>query len=234
MIPLRAEKWFGFKQLRLKNRPGENSPLGDLAQLEGEAVFHQISEAMKTQVQRLERVDAQDRKDGTPRQKRLRQIPPETGKFLTLLAVNVPEGQMIEIGTSAGYSTLWLSLAAMATGRKIVTFEIQEEKARMAEETFRIAEVEEVVELVIGDAVEHLSEYREIAFCFLDAEKEIYKACYDVVVPKLVSGGYLIADNAINHRDTLYPMIEQSLKDHRVDAMVVPVGKGLLICRKLC
>lgn len=196
-------------------------------------MFHQASLKIQTQMHRLEQVDAQDRKDGTPRLKRLRQISPETGKFLALLAANIPEGQMIEIGTSAGYSTLWLSLAAMEMKRKITTFEILEEKVQLARETFRAVQIESIVELVEGDAVEHLDGYRIVAFCFLDAEKEIYKACYDAVVPNMVRGGYLIADNAINHRDTLQPMIEQSLNDHRVDSMIVPVGKGLLICRKI-
>jgi caffeoyl-CoA O-methyltransferase len=196
-------------------------------------VFHQISLEIQTQMHRLEQIDAQDRKDGTPRLKRLRQISPETGKFLALLAINVPKGQIIEIGTSAGYSTLWLSLAAMEMKRKITTFEILEEKAQLATETFRAAQIESIVELVEGDAVEHLDGYRSVAFCFLDAEKEVYKACYDAVVPNIVKGGYLIADNAINHRDTLQPMIEQSLNDRGVDSMVAPVGKGLLICRKI-
>jgi len=185
------------------------------------------------QMKRLEQLDAQDRQDGTPRLQRLRQIPPETGRFLALLAANVPAGAMLEIGTSAGYSTLWLSLAAKATGRKIITFEILAEKVRLAQEIFRVAGVEDVIELVAGDAREHLADYREIAFCFLDAEKEIYQACYDAVVPNLVSGGYLIADNAINHQETLAPMLDNALCDQRVAAMVAPVGKGLLICRKM-
>jgi len=188
---------------------------------------------MLLQMQRLERLDVQDRNDGTPRVKRLRQIPPETGRFLALLAANVPQGQIIEIGTSAGYSTLWLSLAALTTGRKIVTFEILAEKVSLAKETFQAAQVADVIELVPGNALEHLGKYREIALCFLDAEKEIYQACYDAIVPNMVSGGYLIADNVINHRETLETMIEKSLQDERVDAMVVPLGKGLLICRKL-
>jgi len=196
-------------------------------------MFHQISKNIQKQMHRLEQIDAKDRKDGTTRLKRLRQIPPETGQFLALQAVNVPEGQIIEIGTSAGYSTLWLALAALETGRKITTYEILEEKIQLAKETFREAEVETVVELVAGDALEYLGEKQEIAFCFLDAEKEIYQACYDTVIPKMVSGGYLIADNAINHQETLQSMIENALRDIRVDAMVAPVGKGLLICRKL-
>ena len=139
----------------------------------------------------------------------------------------------LEIGTSAGYSTLWLSLAARETGRKIITFEILPEKVRLAKDTFQAAEVEDVIELAAGDALEHLRSYRKIAFCFLDAEKEVYQKCYDAVIPNLVRGGYLIADNAINHQETLAPMLEKALRDDRVDAMVAPIGKGLLICRKL-
>ena len=196
-------------------------------------MFHNISPEIQTQMQRLEALDAKDRADGTPRLQRLRQIPPVTGKFLALMAANVPAGQMLEIGTSAGYSTLWLSLAAKAQGRTITTFEILPEKVKLATETFARAQVENTVELVAGDAVEHLAKLDEIAFCFLDAEKEVYKACYDLVIPKMVTGGYLIADNAINHRETLRPMIDASLQDPRVDAMVATIGKGLLVCRKI-
>lgn len=196
-------------------------------------MFHNISPEIKAQMQRLEVIDAKDRKDGTPRLQRLRQIPPLTGKFLALIAANAPTGKMIEIGTSAGYSTLWLSLAANALGRKITTFEILPAKIELATETFKLAEVGDVIELVAGDALNHLAKFEEIAFCFLDAEKEVYKACYDLVIPNMVTGGYLIADNAINHRETLQPMIEASLEDPRVDAMVANIGKGLLVCRKV-
>lgn len=71
-------------------------------------MFHTISPAMQAQMQRLEQIDAQDRLDGTPRTQRLRQIPAETGQFLAILAASAPPGHLIEIGTSAGYSTLWL------------------------------------------------------------------------------------------------------------------------------
>ena len=165
--------------------------------------------------------------------KRLRQIPPETGRFLALLAANAPDGSIVEIGTSAGYSTLWLALAAMETGRSITTFELLPEKAAMARCTFRDAGVDDVIELIEGDALAHLESFAEIAFCFLDAEKEVYRACYEAVIPRMMSGGYFVADNAINHRATLQLVIDAALADERVDAMVAPVGKGLLLCRKL-
>jgi predicted O-methyltransferase YrrM len=180
----------------------------------------------------LEAADAQDRRDGTPRLERLRQIPPETGRFLALLAAMAPAGTYLEIGTSAGYSTLWLALACRELGRKITTFEMLPAKAALARETFRAAEVEDVVELVEGDARDHLPNCNDIAFCFLDAEKEVYADCYELVVPRMLPGGLLVADNAINHRATLMPMLDRALSDDRVDAQIVPIGKGELLCRK--
>lgn len=196
-------------------------------------MFHNIPAEIAAEMARLEAIDARDRVDGTPRSQRMRQIPPETGRFLALLLANAPAGEVIEIGTSAGYSTLWLALAGRASGRTISTFEISLEKVGLAQATFAASGVEDVVNLVHGDALQHLPEYQEIAFCFLDAEKEIYGDCYDLVIPNMIPGGLLVADNAINHRQSLQPMIDDALADPRVDAMVAPVGKGLLLARKV-
>jgi len=196
-------------------------------------MFHNIRPSILARMEYLENIDAQDRLDGTPRLKRLRQIPPETGRFLALLLAAAPEGAILEIGTSAGYSTLWLALACEMQQRQLVTFELLPEKAVQARETFETAVVEHIVKLVEGDALDYLSGYNEIGFCFLDAEKEIYEACYEAIVPKLVPGGLLVADNAINHRETMAPMIKKALNDKRVDGLIVPIGKGELVCRKV-
>jgi len=180
----------------------------------------------------LEEVDARDRFDGTNRLQRLRQIPPETGRFVALLAASAPAGRYIEIGTSAGYSTLWIALACRALGRRVTTFEVLDEKAALARETFALTGVDDVVAFVHGDARDHLADLDDIAFCFLDAEKEIYGECYEAVVPRMTKGGLLVADNAINHEATLRPMLDRALADERVDAMVVPIAKGELVCRK--
>lgn len=181
----------------------------------------------------LEVIDVRDRQDGTPRLERLRQIPPQTGRFLALLAASAPHGPWLEIGTSAGYSALWLALAARERDQRLTTFELLPEKAALARETVRQAQVEDVVDLVEGDALQALPAFEAIAFCFLDAEKEIYRACYDLVVPRLAPGGLLVADNAINHRQTLQPMLDHALQDERVDALIVPIGKGELVCRRV-
>ena len=85
-------------------------------------LFHNIPENVRMRMEYLEEIDSKDRNDGTPRLKRLRQIPPETGKFVSLLAASAPKGKFIEIGTSAGYSTLWIALACKLLGSKITTF----------------------------------------------------------------------------------------------------------------
>jgi caffeoyl-CoA O-methyltransferase len=195
-------------------------------------MFHDIPTAMLARMHQLEALDAIDREDGTSRFKRLRQIPPETGKFIALLAASAPAGRYIEIGTSAGYSTLWLALACAATGRTITSFELMEEKARLARETISAAGVGNIVELIADDAIKHIGAFTNLSFCFLDAEKEIYGECYECVIPNLVQGGLLVADNAINHAQVLQPMLDRALNDQRVDGMIVPVGKGVLVCRK--
>lgn len=196
-------------------------------------MFHTIPHAVQNRMRYLEGVDARDRTDGTPRMQRLRQITPDTGRLLAMLAAGAPEGACLEIGASAGYSALWLSLGCQASRRRLTTFEILPEKAALARETFRLAGVEDVVTLVEGDARAALPGFAEIAFCFLDAEKEIYSECYDLVIPRLVSGGLLVADNAVNQREKLQPMLERALRDERVDAVIVPVGNGELVCRKI-
>ena len=195
-------------------------------------MFNQIPTRIAARMKQLEKADRIDRGDQTPRLQRLRQIPPETGQFLALMLKNAPFGSIVEIGTSAGYSTLWLSLAYRSTGAKITTFEVLPEKVKIAKETFKITKTIGFITLIEGDAREYLVDFKNISFCFLDAEKEIYQDCYDLVIPRMCDGGVLIADNAINHATTLQPMIDYALTDPRVEGMVVPVGKGVLYCRK--
>ena len=177
--------------------------------------------------------DATDREDGTPQLQRLRQIPPVTGKFLALLCASAPKGGVLEVGTSGGYSSLWLSLACRERGSHLTTFEVLEEKVALANETFEVAEVSDQIQLIHCDARQVISGYPDVAFCFLDAEKDVYLDVYEKVAPNLVPGGILAADNAINHADKLTEFLTRAENDPRVDALVVPVGKGVLVCRKL-
>jgi len=196
-------------------------------------MFHNIPDSIKKRMEYLEELDTSDRIDGTPRMERLRQIPPETGKFVSLLAASAPKGEFLEIGTSAGYSTLWIALACKLNGNKLITFEIRKDKAELARETFKSTDLENIIELIEGDARDYIPNYKNISFCFLDAEKEVYEDCYDLLIPNIIKGGILVADNAINHYETLKPMLDKALADERVDALIVPIGKGELVCRKI-
>jgi len=193
-------------------------------------MFHELPAAIRRRMAVLEAVDARDRLDGTPRAERLRQITPETGRFLALLVASAPQGASLEIGTSAGYSALWLSLACREVGRKLTTFEILPAKAALARETFREAGVEDVVEVVEGDALRDLERVEGIGF--LDLEKEAYRACYEAAVPRMVPGGLLAADNVVSHAEALAPFVQAVEADVRVEAVVVPIGRGVLVSRK--
>jgi predicted O-methyltransferase YrrM len=187
---------------------------------------------MLDRMKQMERQDAAERLDGTPRSRRLRQITPDTGRFLALQAAAAPRGKWVEVGTSAGYSTLWLSLAAMETDHKVITYDIDPAKIELARETFRQAEVEAWVEPVCADARQQLPALEGISFCFIDTEKELYLDCYELAVPRMVPGGLLIADNTSSHYEELAPFIDHAMQDERVDALVVPIEKGVLLCRK--
>jgi caffeoyl-CoA O-methyltransferase len=195
-------------------------------------MFHHIPAPIIARMRELEELDARDRQDGTPHLQRLRQIPPETGRFLALLLANAPSGTVLEVGTSAGYSSLWLSLACRLRGDHLVTFEKLPEKIRLARETFQKTELDLYVTLVEGDALIHLSAYNQVAFCFMDAEKDLYQPVYEQVVPSLVPGGIFTADNVISHPE-LASFVEYASKDARLDTVVVPIGKGILVGRKL-
>lgn len=196
-------------------------------------MFHTIPQPVLDRMQELERIDARDRQDGTDHWTRLRQVPPETGRFLALMAAAAPDGTWIEIGTSGGYSALWISLACAARGRTLHTYELLPEKARLARETFRLAGTGAAIELTEGDVRGFLPGFRDVGFCFLDAEKDIYRDCYEAIVPVMRPGGLLVADNVISHEAALRPMVAEALADGRVDGVVVPIGQGVLVCRKV-
>ena len=195
-------------------------------------MFHNIPQSILKRMHELEAQDSVDREDGTPRLQRLRQIPPVTGRFLALLCASAPAGGVLEVGTSGGYSSLWLSLACKERGSHLTTFEVLEEKVNRAHETFDAAGVNGQIQLIHGDARDVISGYTDIAFCFLDAERDIYIDVYEKMINNIVPGGFIAVDNVISHADELAGFISHVENDPRVDTLIVPIGKGILLCRK--
>jgi predicted O-methyltransferase YrrM len=181
----------------------------------------------------LERHDAREREQGAPREQRLRQVTPEVGRFLHTLVLATRPRSIVEIGTSGGYSTVWLATAARVVGADVVTLEIDPAKVGRATASLREAGVDGVATIVEGDAFAYLRERRKpLDFVFLDAEKEDYTAFLELIVPLLPAGGLLVADNLTSHAEELAEFRRRAESDPRLSAVVVPIGRGELIAAR--
>ena len=193
-----------------------------------------IDARARTVLDELERHDAREREQGAPRAERLRQVTPEVGRFVHTLVLATRPRSIVEVGTSGGYSTVWLATAARAVGAGVVTLEIDPVKVRRATASLRAAGVDGVATIVEGDAFADLRERREpVDFVFLDAEKEDYEAFLELIVPLLPPGGLLIADNLTSHADDLAEFRRRAESDPRLSAVVAPIGRGELIAAKI-
>jgi len=128
-------------------------------------------------------------------------VPVNDGRLLRILAEAIGAKQIVEVGTSVGYSGLWLCLALETTGGRLTTFEIDEGRAATASANFKRAEVEGRVKLIHGDAHEKISEVDSpVDLVFLDADKEGYHDYLEKLLPKLRPGGLVIAHNMSEHQ----------------------------------
>lgn len=182
---------------------------------------------------RLEEEDTRERSDGTHRSVRLRQITPEVGAFLHTLVLATHPKRILEIGTSGGYSSIWLAMAARAIGASVTTLEIDPAKVQRARPSLDEAGVNDVVTMIEGDAFEYLDRQDEpFQFVFLDSEKEDYDAFLDRIVAVLPVGGTLVADNLTSHADDLAEFRDHATSHPSLSAVVVPIGRGELLAVK--
>jgi len=115
------------------------------------------------------------------------------GRVLRQLAEAMGAKRVVEIGTSSGYSTIWLALAARANGGKVVTHEIDPKMIKIASENLKKAGVDEVVTIIAGDAHETLQQHREpIDLVFLDADKKGYLDYLQKLLPLVRPGGLIL------------------------------------------
>ncbi len=123
-------------------------------------------------------------------------VPLEDGRLLRLLAEAMNAQHVVEIGTSNGYSSIWICLALRSTGGKLTTYEIDEYRAGLARKNFERAGVGDLVTLVLGDAHEKVAELEgPIDILFLDADKEGYIDYLNKLMPLIRPGGLIIAHN---------------------------------------
>lgn len=175
----------------------------------------------------LETRDARERAQGLPGSARVRNVRPEVGRFLNLLIRATRARRVLEIGTSNGYSTLWLALGVQETGGHVTTLEVDEGRIPEARENFRRAGLSQVITVLPGDARETLTELSgPFDFVFIDAEKSDYVRYLELTVPKLHHGGLLVADNVTSHPEETAEYVARTMSHPELVSVTVPIGRG--------
>jgi len=128
--------------------------------------------------------------------RRMENVPPEDGRLLRVLTEAIGAKHVVEIGTSNGYSALWLSLALRNSGGKLITHEIDPQRVALARASFKRAGVDDIVTVVEGDAHETVTRMKEpIDLVFIDADKEGYLDYLNKLLPLVRPGGLVVAHN---------------------------------------
>jgi len=175
----------------------------------------------------LEAKDANERIEGLPSSERMRNITPDVGLFLNILVKATKATSILEIGTSNGYSTIWLGLATQENNGQLVTLEVDPRKVKLAKENIERAGLVKTVKLIEGDAKETLRILeKEFDFVFLDAEKEDYLEFFHLIFPKLKIGGVIVADNVISHAEDLKEYVDYVRANPNTQSVLVPFGRG--------
>ena len=131
---------------------------------------------------------------------RYRNVPPQDGRLLRLLAETMNARNIVEIGTSTGYSGIWFGMALQKTGGKLTTFEIDAQRAATARANFKRAGMADIITLVEGDAHDKVKQLKDpIDILFLDADKDGYVDYLNKLMPLIRPGGLIIGHN-INPR----------------------------------
>jgi len=126
----------------------------------------------------------------------MQNVSPEDGRLLRLLTEAVGAKHVVEVGTSNGYSALWICLALQGTGGKLTTFEIDSRRVALARENFKRAGVDHIATVVEGDAHEEVKKLEgPVDMVFLDADKEGYIDYLNKLLPLVRPGGLILAHN---------------------------------------
>jgi predicted O-methyltransferase YrrM len=182
----------------------------------------------------LEDYGKQNDSAGSVRDRRMLNITRDTGEFLSVLVRAAAARSILEVGTSNGYSTLWLAESAKAIDGRVTTIELSEYKAGLASANFHRSGLAGFIDLVRNDAGRVLPLLERDAFnlIFLDSDRSQYCVWWPSLRAILRPGGLVIADNAISHADEMRSFIGEVTADSQFTTSVVPVGKGEFLAVK--
>lgn len=164
-------------------------------------------------------------------------VGPETGRLMNDLIRALRPAIVVEIGSSYGYSTLWMAEAARAVGGRVISFEIHAGKIAAAQAMLACVNLDPVVRFVEGDALASLDAFDgEIGFALIDLWKDLYIPCFDRIADKLAPGAIVIADNMtfpaenIGNANAYRARIRA---DARFESVLLPIGAGIEVTRRL-
>jgi caffeoyl-CoA O-methyltransferase len=187
-----------------------------------------LDDRVRAVLARLEEEDARERAEGAPREVRSRAVEPTTGRFLFALVAPQTDCEVLEIGGSRGYSTIWLAAAARILGGRVLSLEADPAKCDAWRRNVTEAGLDDWAELVEGDAYETLPAIDDVFdVAFLDAEKDDYEPFFGLARPKLEPGGIVVADNVVSHVETLGAYSEARQSDPDLVSVTVPLDRGL-------
>jgi predicted O-methyltransferase YrrM len=160
---------------------------------------------------------------------RFRNVEPETAELLGVLIRATGARRILELGTSNGYSTIWLADAAQATGGRVVSVDVDAERTELARANLAAAGLADHVDLRTQDAGGILVESPDAAweFVFLDSERPAYPSYLPDLIRTLVPRGVLAIDNVQSHAHELVEFTALIEREPRLTQTVVPVGAGL-------
>ena len=177
---------------------------------------------------RLEAEDADERARGVPREQRARQVAPTTGRLLFAIVAPQNACEVLEIGGSRGYSTIWLAAGVRILGGRVLSLEHDPAKAEAWRRNVEDAGLADWTALVEGDAFASLPAIEDVFdVCFLDAEKDDYERLFELARPKIEPGGLIVADNVLSHAETLGGYSSARQRDPTLESVTVPLDRGL-------
>lgn len=161
-------------------------------------------------------------------------VPRSTGQFLHMLILATKAKQVLELGCSLGYSTIWMTLAVKENSGHIYTTEIDKQRAHLAKEHFNETRLNDSITLYEKDIFEVLSnwDHGEIDFIFIDAKKEDYLKYYELALPLLKNGGLIVADDVGKFKEQVKSFLEKVNKDPGVVSQFLDLDDGLMLVYK--
>ncbi len=187
-----------------------------------------LDDRVRAVLARLEHEDADERERGVPREERARQVAPTTGRFLFALVAPQTACEVLEIGGSRGYSSIWLAAGVRILGGRVLSVERDAARAEAWRRNVADAGLADWAQLVEDDAFAALAHIDDVFdVCFLDAEKDDYERLFAHAREKLEPGGVVVADNMLSHAGTLAAYSRARQADPRLESVTVPLDRGL-------